>query len=61
MRWALSVKAVVDWQSNLLLNINNRYFVHYGLIYEFSEMVTKSRTTQYDIYKVINIECVKKL
>ena len=40
-------RAVFERQNSLLLNINNRYFLHYGLLYEYSELMTKSRPTLY--------------
>ena len=37
--------AYFDGNLTLLLNINNRYFIHYDLLYEYSEFMTSSRNT----------------
>ena len=36
---------------HLLLNLNNRYFIHYSLLYEYSEMMTVSRNPLYSYLK----------
>ena len=38
-------KGSYDGNSNLLLNVNNKYFIHYDLLYEYSEFMTLSRNT----------------
>ena len=39
--------AVFERQSDLLLKINNRYLIHYSLLYDYSELMTMSRNTLY--------------
>ena len=40
---------------HLLVNLNNRYLVHYGLLYEYSEMMRTGRNPLYAFVKYVNI------
>ena len=42
---ACNCSGVYDGSSDLLLNIDNRYMVHYSLLYEYSELMVMSRNT----------------
>ena len=38
-------KAVFEGSELLLLNLNNRYLIHYGVLFDYSELMTLSRNT----------------
>ncbi|KAI6660643.1 hypothetical protein LOD99_10374 [Oopsacas minuta] len=40
-------QAVYEGQNMLLLNVNNKYFIHYSLLCDYSELMTMSRNTPY--------------
>ena len=46
-------RAVFEGQSDLLLNLNNRYFVHYNLLYDYSELMIMSRNTLYGYLRLV--------
>ena len=48
-------KAVYEGNKHLLLNINNRYFIHYGVLFEYSEFMTMSRNTLHGYMRYIFI------
>ena len=47
-------KAVFEGRGFLLLNLNNRYIVHYGLLFDYSELVTLSRNTLHGFVRYVN-------
>ena len=44
---------VFEGRNDLLLNINNRYFVHYSLLFDYSELMTMSRNTLYGYLRLV--------
>ncbi|KAI6659494.1 hypothetical protein LOD99_10742 [Oopsacas minuta] len=51
--------AVFEGQNSLLLNINNKYFVHYSLLYDYSELMTMSRDTLYRYLSAKNRKLIR--
>ncbi|KAI6659971.1 hypothetical protein LOD99_14312 [Oopsacas minuta] len=51
--------AVFEGQNSLLLNINNKYFVHYSLLYDYSELMTMSRNTLYGYLSAKNRKLIR--
>ena len=45
LRCPCKCAAYFDGNLRLLLNIKNRYFTHYDLLYEYSDLMTSSRNT----------------
>ena len=44
-----NVGRILNGNSRLLLNINNRYFLHYDLLYEYSDFMISSRNTLFKV------------
>ena len=38
-------------KKDLLLNVNNRYLVHYGLLYEYSELMRAGRNPLFEFVR----------
>ncbi|KAI6650705.1 hypothetical protein LOD99_7756 [Oopsacas minuta] len=46
--------SVFEGNKYLLLNVNNRYFIHYGVLFEYSEFMTMSRNTLHGYMRAKN-------
>ena len=48
-------KSVFEGDKYLLLNVNNHYFIHYGVLFEYSELMTMSRNTLHGYMRFVYI------